>query len=351
NAPVAIICEQVDDVVHVFTERYLFEQLKTKDRGSWSASSVSTKKGGLDSLVRSYNAARGAGLHTTSTFQLSLEGSMATGKATGDFFSNPTTADKKVQAALVTHGLPKGQVKDFLSRLRIVSGVPSRATIDAVLEQTVGALWPSLSYPERQAILVRLVTAAETAQAHDEPAISMVGSFRADSYSVAEDGLSATPNQVLTRQGLIDLTPPMPSSSREEILHRLRKGEATSALELKMLAAGASSETIEKAKSLRAQADIKRQEAISGGGHGEDALHDLEDRALMLAESVAAKVQLHASVPGVGGRPAEFVFGELMSNLSSLASLDDEKVMSGKALLMVGLVCQVSDECRFWWRP
>lgn len=351
DAPVAVVCEQVDDLVLVFADRLVFEQLKTKDRGSWSTNAVCAKKGGLDSLVRSYKAARGVGLHLTSAFELSLEGSMSVGKATGDFFAEPSSAGEPIRDALVAHGLPKAHMSDFLSRLRFRSGVPPRATIDAVLEQTLGALWPSLSHPDRQMVLARLVSAAEAAQAHDVPTTDVVAALRVASGQGADDVEPRTESpQVLSRQALIDLTPPLPSVSAEDVLRRLSRGDATSALELKLLAAGATEQTIGRAKSLRAQADVKRQEAIASGRRGEAAVHDLEERVLMVAEAKAAQVHLHASVPGIGARPAEFVFGELIGNVGALAALDHEEVMSGQPLLVLGLLCQVSDECRFWWR-
>jgi G:T/U-mismatch repair DNA glycosylase len=355
DAPVGVVCEQVDDVTLVYPDRLVFQQLKTRDRGSWSATKVCNKKGGLDALIRSYNATRSEGLHVLSTFELWLEGPMSEVRATVAFFSIPSTASKELRIMLVARGLPRKDVEDFLSRLSIKADAPSRGTIDAVLHQSVGALWPSLTHPETELIVERLVAAAEAAQEHSSPTVTVVLQLRAArAWQVTpsdDPPATAAVPQLLSRGALAALTPPRPDESTDDLLQRLARGEGTSAMELKLRRAGAIDTTIERAKDLRARTEIRRQELLASGDSAEKLLRALEDRVLMVGQATATQARLQMTNPVVAARPAEYISSLLLGNLSSLATLDHESLLGGQALLVYGLLCQVSDECRFGWRP
>jgi hypothetical protein len=357
DAPVGVVCEQVDDVTLVYPDRLVFQQLKTRDRGSWSATKVCSKKGGLDALIRSYNATQSEGLHVLSTFELWLEGPMSEVRATVAFFGTPSTASKELRIMLVARGLPRKNVDDFLFRLSIKADAPSRGTIDAVLHQSVGALWPSLTHPETELIVERLVAAAEAAQEHSAPTVTVVLQLRAARAWQATpsddppDATKAAVPQLLSRGALAALTPPRPDESTDDLLQRLARGEGTSAMELKLRRAGAIDTTIERAKDWRARTEIRRQELLASGDSAEKLLRALEDRVLMVGQATATKARLQMTNPVVAARPAEYISSQLLGNPSSLATLDHDSLMGGQALLVYGLLCQVSDECRFGWRP
>src|SRR5262249_31152848 len=61
DGPLFAVCEQVEDLALVYADKVRLVQLKTRDRGSWSAAAMCDR--GVDALVRSYKAARRARLH------------------------------------------------------------------------------------------------------------------------------------------------------------------------------------------------------------------------------------------------------------------------------------------------
>ena len=354
DAPIAVICERVDDLVLVFSQRYVFQQLKTKDRGSWSANKVCTKKGGVDALIRSYAAAGAAALHEVSTFELWLEGPMSEVRATVEFFADPTTADKEMRKMLVTLGLPQAQHDDFLGRLTIHANTTPRGAIDAVIHQSVGALWPSLSYAEAQVLIERLCQAAEAAQAHELPSITVLQQLRAggdDSTAPASEQSPDSSAPVLSREALRSLTPPLPTEPNEVLLERLGRGQPSSALELKLRRAGAKATTVERAKQLRAEAEVHGQVALAAGRSAARSLEELGSRVLIVAEAAAAQVGLHMNDPLVAASPGEYVCNHFLSDPAKLANLDHDQILRAQGLLVFGLLCQLSDECRFGWRP
>jgi hypothetical protein len=353
DAPEAVVCERVDDVVLVYRARYVFEQLKTKDRGSWSTAKVCAPKGGLDALIRSWNAARAAGLDRVSTFELRLEGPMSAVRATVSFFEDPTTASAGVRKALVELGLPRKDVGAFLSRLSIHPNTTPRGAIDAVLQQSVGALWPSMTHVQAGLLVERLLEAAEAAQADERPSITVLQHLRAAASPDDADG--GTKNErlrpVLSREDLRALTPPLPDEPNDVLLQRLGQGQPSSALELKLKRAGARVSTVQHAQRLRAEAEIRRQLVLAAGGGAVDALDDLGRNVLMVADGAAAGVALRMTDPLVAASPAEHVFNHFLSNPAALASVDVQNVLGPDPLMLLGLLCQLSDECRFGWRP
>jgi hypothetical protein len=53
TAPAFVVCERVEDTVLVYPAKLRFVQLKTRDRGSWSALGMCDE--GLDSLAKTYS--------------------------------------------------------------------------------------------------------------------------------------------------------------------------------------------------------------------------------------------------------------------------------------------------------
>lgn len=345
----AVVCELIDDIVSVYSNRYVFKQLKTKDRGSWSIAAVTKPGGGLDALIRSWNTVFKSKLHEKSSFELLLEGPMSQVAATVAFFENPTSAGKSTRAALVERGLKKAHLDDFLARLTIRSGMTSRASIDAVLLQTCGALWPSLSYAQLGVLLENLLSAVEAAQANTTPSISVLQHLRAAADTGDEVEPASLLNPVLSREKLRALTPPLPDEGDDELLSRLSDGGSTSRLELKLRRAGAGSDTLQLAQDLRAQADVERQLILASGGSTVIRLVELEERVLLVARGASKKHALVAT-PVMAAKPGEVLFNDFLSDPSKLANLDHDRILDARGLLVLGLLCHISDECRFPWR-
>jgi hypothetical protein len=346
---VGVLCESVEDIVLVYSEKTVYAQLKTKTRGSWSDSNVCDEGGGVDSLVRTHNTISASPVPLE--FHLWLEGPAGATKKTTAFFGDPSTASDVIRKKIVALGISRSLLPAFLARLHVRTDRPPRAHIDAVILQYIGATWPALNHPEREALFVRLLAHAEDAQAaalggtHAAPLLEALEIGEDDEIRIA---IAA---KALTRELLISLTPTLPTTTRSELLARIASGEVASALELKMSAAGATGDTIAEAQELRARADARRLELLGGSETVRPHLQTLEVELLRMAEAHATAANFQGgSVPGVSAAPAEFVVAEIRRHPADLLAIDGRDLFERDTQLLFGLLCQLSDECRFWWR-
>ncbi|GAA1384102.1 dsDNA nuclease domain-containing protein [Catellatospora chokoriensis] len=360
GGPYYVICEHIDDIILVYPRSLKFMQLKTRDRGSWTA--VNMCDSGFDSLVRSYKKAKEKDLHLQSTFELWLEGPISEVKATVAFVEDPTTADAKVCKKLRTYGLSARELTDFLQRLRIEPGQPSRANMDATALWKMTALWPGTSSGELKTVYERLLEAATAAQeAADQPAsiTALLGTRLADppaSAPMFEDMPTLVPlevrRQTLTRSVVFALCPPLPNEHVDVLMQRLAAGQGTSMLELKMRAGSASHDRIQEAQGFRAEMDVERQLLLASRANAEEELERLAHRTLTYVRAVATRVALDGAVnPTQAHRPAETIAATLLANPADLSQCDRNALFSRDPFLLYGYIAHLSDECRFPWRP
>jgi hypothetical protein len=357
--PAFVVCEHVEDTVLVYPTNLRFVQLKTRERGSWSAYGMCDE--GLDSLAKSYSAAYETNLHKSATFELWLEGPISNARDTTAFVTDPTQVSRAIKEKLLANGADKRWIEDFLSRLAIRPNQPPQPHIDAIAIREIACLWPSLSRPELDHLYIQLLQAATAAQAA-QSTTAIVHAHIAEALSrlPGEDELAqefaAALNpiraQVLSREALIALTPPLPGERAEQILARVGKGSGTSLLELKMTIAGARPDTIQQAQTLRAQMDFKRQLLLDEGrASSESDLERLAERVLIVANATARRVQLSAATnPVTAARPAEVIAMELLSQPAILGDLDHDGIFQRDGLAIYGLLGHLSDLCRYPWR-
>lgn len=352
GGPLAIICERLEDITIVHADGIRFAQLKTRDRGSWSAKSVCDKGHGVDSLVRTFKAVRETGLHERGLFELWLEGPMSELKETVDFFAKPATAPASIRTKIVNLGLAKTDLNYFLDRLIVLVQQPSRPHIDAVILREMAALWPSCSISELEDVYTRLLDAASAAQAGDHP-IGQIRRFLAQCVDVSD--LPGVPDDmdvyVLSRAKIMALTPPLTVESDDELFARMSAGESSSMLELKMRRAGASREVLQQAQLLRAQAEVVRQMSMASRTDLGKDLDDLREKVLTVARATATRAHLSGAMnPVAASRPADFISAELLSNPHILGQLDKADIFARDGIDVFGYLCQLSDECHFGWR-
>lgn len=345
DGPVSVVTEHVEDLVVVETALLRFAQLKTRDKGSWSAKSITAPGHAISRLVKSYKLAKDVGIHTSSSFEAWLEGPQAEGKQTTNFFSDPTCADAEIKKRIRDFGIRSPALDDFLSRLVIRCYEPTRQSIDAVVLKLIGALWPHLSFLQVELLYERLLDMATTAQASAEPPAAMRGVLK--TARAADMTLDATwapiARQTLHRNQVRALCPPLGTDTNEDLLARVEAGHA-SMLELKLIRAGATAKTVAAAKGLRADSDIASKSARAAGRADDHVIQAIETRLLALARSTAALAS-----SGVPGAPAEMIFHGLMGRPTDLLSTDPNKVFDGEARLVVGELCNLSDQCKFGW--
>ena len=136
-----------------------------------------------------------------------------------------------------------------------------------------------------------------------------------------------------------------PADTDHDLVSRAASGEAT-LLELKLVRAGASEETVKSALLARADADVAATGARASGSMTAQNEGALDTRLLAAAGSLAS---LAASNGMTLQRPAEHIFHSMMSNVANTAGVDVDDLYDRDHRLVVGHLCSVSDQCRFGW--
>ncbi len=346
-----ILCEFVDDISTVTPSDVTFSQVKTRDRGSWSASKVLQDGGGIDALIRSYGLAQDGGLTTPVHLELVLEGPEATSADTRAFFNDPTSASDATRTKLAALGLDPTMTDDFLERLSIVPQYHARQSIDAVTIRLLMALVPGHT-SDVEAIYDRLldrVVAAHLGSAEsadpDHPLASQPIAGPQHQQNIHE--------HVLTRSELLMLLPPVPALQQEQrtLIEAANGGAlAMTDLEWKLRVAGAGESTVVRAQSRRSRASAHLAARPTLTSDVDTELEVLADRVLEHAEAVTADVVGSAPSPGQAARPAEVVYGRLVQQAGRLGDLDHDEVLAGNGDLVLGFLCELSDQCHFAWR-
>lgn len=348
-----LLCDRIEDLVVIGTNELKFAQLKTRDRGSWTAERVCGKGHGIDALVRAYKLAKRNGLLPISRFELWLEGPSSDRKATVAFFTDPSTASSDLRSKIRAYGLTPAEVKDFLLKLAVVVNCPARSTVDAVVLRAIGVFWPSLSGAEARALYESLLDVATKAQAAETQSLDIQIHLGERLSGTPTDPSSALhipelETQLLSKQMLLRLVPPLPGDTDEHILRRALESGGT-ALEMKLRRAGASPRTIERAKALRAEADIRRHLQLESGATSDEALERLAEFVLTIAEATADSMRMQGPAALAVSKPADAIAATLLANPHSLASMDHDRIFASGHQVF-GYLCHLSDGCHFGWR-
>jgi hypothetical protein len=341
----AVVCEHVEDLAIVELAGFRFAQLKTRDKGSWSAAKICEPGHAIERLVASYKLADEAGIAGVSRFEAWLEGPPSEQKATTEFFADPTCASAEIKTKIRAFGLRGAKLTDFLKRLAIHCHQPARPAVDAVNIRLIGAIWPGLSMDQVERLYETLLQAAEAAQSGSGAPHSIRSAMRAARMSPTAAAWAPIAAQALTDQKLRALCPPLAADTDQDLVARAASGDAT-LLELKLVRAGASEQTVKSALLARADADVAATGARASGAMTAEAESALETRLLAAAGSVAS---LASSNGATLQRPAEHIFHSLMSNVANTAAVDTDGVYNRDHRLVVGHLCSVSDQCRFGW--
>jgi hypothetical protein len=345
-ALVAVVCEHVEDLVVVETAGFRFAQLKTRDKGSWSAPKICASQHAIHRLAQSYLLAEGAGIADLSRFEVWLEGPPSEDKETTKFFEDPTAATTATKAKIREFGLTTLKVGRFLERLSVHCHQPPRQAIDAVVIRTIGALWPALTLAAAERLYDDLLSAAESAQAAEPASQSLMEALSAAYPEPAESPVwEPVALKLLTRGQLAAMCPPLPADSNLDLFERAATGEA-SMLELKLARAGATTTTIQSALLARADADVFATQGRASGVMTVTAEKALDTRVLTTAGSLVA---VAASTAAAVRRPAELIYHSLMSNAANTSALDVDSLYRKDHRLILGHLCSISDQCRFSW--
>jgi hypothetical protein len=346
-----VLCEFVDDITTVASGEICCAQVKTRDRGSWTVAKVLSDGGGIDALVRSYDLAKSAGVAAAIKLELILEGPEGNRSDTKTFFADPTAASSSQRSTLVDLGLAEADIDEFLARLTIVRQYHARPSIDAVTIRLLMALVPGhTSNIEAlyDLLLVRVIAAHVGAAASADPEHPLA--FQQSPGSSQQDMVS---EHALSRTELLSILPPVPALEAEQrqLLEAANGGAlAMTDLEWKLRVAGAGEQTVARAKSRRSKASVQLASRPTLTGEVDQELARLTDRVLEHAEAVTADVVGSAATTAKASRPAEIIYGRLVQQTAQLGHLDQDEVLARDGDLVLGLLCELSDQCRYAWR-
>lgn len=349
---VHIVCEYIDDITIVSDDEIVFTQVKTRDRGAWSAAKVLADGGGIDALVRSYNHARDAGFGDRVRLELVLEGMESDRSDSRAFFESPTSATAAQRDAIERLGLAAANMDDFLGRLKITPQYHARQSIDGVTLQMlmgIAPVLPAALHDIYERLLARVLAAHLGLSSRSDGGGPLV--LRALLSDAPDDVYGG---HVLTRSELLTLLPPVPQLAAEQraVLEAANGGAlAMTDLEYKLLVAGANSATVERAKSTRADAATTLAERAGLNDANDVALERLRDRVLEYADAVTADIAASAPGDAAGHRMADAIYGRLVQQFQQLGALDSEEIFRGDGRAVLGYLCEVSDQCMFGWRP
>jgi hypothetical protein len=123
---------------------------------------------------------------------------------------------------------------------------------------------------------------------------------------------------------------------------------SASALEQKLKLAGAPRELIEQAQQLRANATLREIELLSQSLRGKETERSLEDLRQRLLMGAVTSLGLRGAIEPA---PAPAVFADLLERLGAQPdSYDPANLYRRDPALLMGGVCDLSDQCRFAWR-
>ncbi|WP_431037754.1 dsDNA nuclease domain-containing protein [Streptomyces sp. P6-2-1] len=316
-----------------------FQQIKTRDAVEpWSLADMISKRP-LKSLWRTHTTVRNTGL----VYQLTagIEGHLDPGDSGVTALSKGLGAQHAACRRRVAKHLEvpeDGALDEFLTLIRVRTLV-RREDVEARNTRVLADLGPKLPMSVIDALyneLLRRTFAATEGRpperwtellATDSPSPKVLG--KRITARVVDDV-----RQRLTRPDHVLLEDVSASiqGSETALVRKLRQGAA-------------SSEVIEEAQMLRAQADHHRLREQALGTWPDDSAFemDLDERLLILVRRTA---RAHKEL----AKPADGIFDGLQQALLDNPSAYDRRPLYAQdSVLLMGRACAVSDECRFNW--
>ncbi|MEU7384986.1 MULTISPECIES: dsDNA nuclease domain-containing protein [unclassified Streptomyces] len=341
-----VTCEHIEDVTvarrgdprcvdGVFWD---FQQIKTRDAVEpWTLTDV-FKSGPLKSLWRTHGTVAGTGL----TYQLtaSLEGHLDPADDAVVALSKGRGGDNAAcRKRVATHlKVQEDALADFLPLVRI-RPLPRRGDVDLRNTRVLADLGSGLTMAMIDALYDELLR-------RTRDATQGLPVARWTELLVLDNPPPAVLNKRLTAAAIADVRQRLtrPDHVLLEDLSQQLHGPET-ALVRKLRAGAASTEVIEDAQMLRAQAERHRfRELALGAWPGDQAIEtDLDQRLLLLARRTS---RAHRGHP----HPADAIFDELQRLLdASPGTYDRHPLYAQDGVLLMGRACAISDECKFDW--
>lgn len=334
---VSVIMEHFEDLVVEYEDSWLFIQIKTRNanRGPWR---LSDALGGLKSLHRVFQETR----HLEARYDLYLEGPVDPADTLKDLAGDVSDLSQTLRGRVKDHlEIDASECDEFLASVTVRPEQPPRDYVGGRNIRILNEYAPRLLQIELEAVHERVTQELQRAMAR-ERVVSLMPRYIENPDALQEDERSKVEAKRLTKDVLFSLMESVVSGSY--LLRSAGAHEAeTSKLEEKLVAGGADASIVNDAKMLRANATIRESEFLSSTLYGTEKIEDVRMRLRVFAGG---------TVSGHSGEslPARRAWADLVTNLPTRAAdLDPHRVYHRDAMLLLGAVCGMSDECLVRW--
>lgn len=232
----------------------------------------------------------------------------------------------------------------FLDRVVLNGAPPPRDFIAAQNRDLIHSQAPQLTWPEIDAVHERLLTEIERAMRADRMGPLWPRSIARPSRRTPEMTARIEAKTLSSEflASILDLAIGTP----KPVLRRLviSGSRNLSPLVRKLLQGGATSDIVDRARNLQANARHHHlTQAAQGRMVDASLLDDLHQR---IETHASARVALHADLP----KPAIRIWADLVELFDSRAvSIDHGSVLRKDPMLLLGEACDLSDRCIFGW--
>ncbi|MDQ6878390.1 MAG: DUF4297 domain-containing protein [Candidatus Dormibacteraeota bacterium] len=340
----AVTPEHFEDVLVEATTELRFVQIKTRnaDRGPWKFRHLMDDGGALRSLLRTHRALAGFSDGRAIVYDIRLEGALERSDPIHRLArSEDQPDDSMCQTCATRLGCDLAEAGALLGRVIVHAYEPPRDLIEDRNLRDLGRAAGHLSANELKAIYDAAISLIDGAM-HAELLSDVWPLAVLETNSVQQELADRVAAKRIDRARLAPILGRLEGSDRALLSFitdpdRLRATD----LERKMLAAGASAPLVAHAKQVRAQAAHRMLEFRASSLLDVDRLlADLEFRLLSVAKTAAATTQ--------GVSPA--IWAAIETRLiAQPGDHDPRRILSQEPLLLLGAICQYSDECKFAW--
>lgn len=343
----SVVPEYFEDLAIQRRDGWYFCQVKTRrqDLRPWRLANLLEDGGALHSLVRTYRALRGR----LDSFRLAiiLEGSVNSTDAINGLRSPLCPRNETVKKAMARKfDLTDPEFDDFLGRVVLCDNLPRQQEIVASNLRLLGKHSPSLSFADQEFIHNQVCGLLFEAMQGERLTDQWPTALLIDAGAIVGAPSPRTSAAMAKRLDKSKLAPMFAKVTQppRSLLRRIVDVEThyPTVLEQKLLAGGADADLVRRAAQLRANATSHATAVGTLSDSGK--LEDLESRLEILASAVVAK---HASVEA----PAKAAWSELVADVlpAQAANLDHQSLFTQDPFLLLGYICEMSDQCRLAW--
>lgn len=341
---VSVTMEHLEDIaIELASGRWRFAQVKTRDanQGPWTLPNL-VASGAFAAMLRTHRALQGVdGDHE---YEIVLEGAVKSGDpATALLVEGAGPNDPLITDLAARLEIDRPECEQLLGRLRIRERMPPRETIAASNIRILGLVSRSVTLGTAttlyESVLEKIKIAMEGRLLDNQwPRALVQPDTPEDATRLVMEG------KKLTKKQLAPLLEPLHLGDVVFLAPLLEGDQHMTAMEEKLRAAGATDEIVRDARMLRARASSVAAERQSASAYDlSNSFLDIRTRLSVLANAISG-VHLQEDRPGLG------IWNELQARITSQAhALDQQSLLRQDAMLLLGGVCQLSDDCEFWW--